>query len=62
MEVVRAALNQGDEVKAGMLSGIQPVIVRGTPLTDADRTADLCRAARRATSCGTRPPAIRPPS
>ena len=41
MDVVRAALHQGDEVQPGMLAGIRPVIERSAPLADADRTALL---------------------
>lgn len=41
MDVVRATLNQGETVQSSMLSGIQPVIERGEPLADTDRTALL---------------------
>ena len=41
MDVVRAALNQGDSVQPSMLSGIRPVIERGEPVADTDRTALL---------------------
>ena len=41
MDTVRAALSNGDPVKSSMLSGIRPVIERGEPVGDADRTALL---------------------
>ncbi len=41
MEAVRAALHQGDTIQSSMLTGIRPVIERGAPLADADRTALL---------------------
>jgi flagellar basal-body rod protein FlgB len=41
MEAVRNALIQGEPVQASMLTGIRPVIERGEPLADTDRTALL---------------------
>ena len=41
MNVVRAALNQGDDIQPGMLNGIRPLIERAAPVGDADRTALL---------------------
>lgn len=41
MDVVRAALRQGDQVTTDMLSGIRPFIKRDAALPDADRTALL---------------------
>lgn len=41
MDLVRTTLNQGETVQSSMLSGIQPVIERGEPVADTDRTALL---------------------
>ena len=41
MDVLRTALGSGDPLQSNMLSGIQPVIERGEPLADTDRTALL---------------------
>ena len=38
---IRETLEQGGKVKTDMLSGIQPVIERGQPFGDGDRTATL---------------------
>lgn len=41
LENLRQTLAQGGRVKADMLNGIQPVIERGQPFGDEDRTATL---------------------
>lgn len=41
MDTVRATLESGGTVQSSMLSGIRPVIERGEPLAEADRTASL---------------------
>ncbi|MES2933124.1 MAG: flagellar basal body protein [Pseudomonadota bacterium] len=41
MELVRTALGQGEAVQPSMLSAIRPVIERGEPVAEADRTALL---------------------
>jgi flagellar basal-body rod protein FlgB len=41
LDAVRGALGRGDEVSSSMLSGVQPVLTRGTPLADTDRDALL---------------------
>lgn len=41
MSSLRSALQAGEPVKADMLAGIRPVLLRGAPALDADRTAML---------------------
>jgi len=42
MDSIRETLEEGGKVKSDMLSGIQPVLVRGQPLVgDGDRTTEL---------------------
>lgn len=41
METVRAALRDGGQVNGAMLAGVHPVLTRGAPALDADRTALL---------------------
>ena len=41
LDGIRQTLAEGGRVRANMLDGIQPVIERGTPMADADRTATL---------------------
>jgi flagellar basal-body rod protein FlgB len=41
MDVVRAAIGNGERLQSNMLSGIRPVIERGEPLAETDRTALL---------------------
>ena len=41
MDVIRAAMKQGDPIQANMLSGLQPFIERGAPHSEAERSALL---------------------